>query len=68
MTGWKEKDDKKIRGPKDRNRVSLDEPWEIKHWCEEFGVTEEELNMAVKAVGNLVGDVEFYLNINKIGG
>uniref|UniRef100_A0A7C2BBZ2 DUF3606 domain-containing protein n=1 Tax=Pseudomonas graminis TaxID=158627 RepID=A0A7C2BBZ2_9PSED len=44
------------RGPKDRARVNTSEAWELKHWTKEFGVTEEELKTAVKAVGPMVVD------------
>lgn len=45
------------RGPQDRARVNTSEPWELKYWTKEFGVTEEELKAAVKAVGPMVVDV-----------
>lgn len=45
------------RGPQDRARVNTSEAWELKHWTKEFGVTEEELRAAVKAVGPMVTDV-----------
>jgi len=62
MTGWKDKDDKNIRGPKDSTKVSMDEQWEIDYWCEKFGVTEEELAEAVDEVGDSASDVEEYLS------
>jgi hypothetical protein len=50
-------DDLSNRGPQDRNRVNTTEPWELKHWTKTFGVTEEQLKAAVKAVGPMVADV-----------
>lgn len=50
-------DDLKNRGPQDRARVNTSEPWELKHWTKEFGVTEQQLKDAVKAVGPMVTDV-----------
>lgn len=39
------------RGPQDRSRINLQEPWEVAYWAKEFGVSKEELERAVKAVG-----------------
>ncbi|ROM84897.1 DUF3606 domain-containing protein [Pseudomonas brassicacearum] len=50
-------DDLSNRGPQDRARVNTSEAWEVKYWCNEFGVTEEELKAAVKAAGPMVVDV-----------
>jgi hypothetical protein len=50
-------DDLSNRGPQDRNRVNTTEPWELKYWTKTFGVTEEQLKAAVKAVGPMVADV-----------
>ena len=54
-------DDLKNKGPQDRNRISLSEPWEVRWWCESLGVTETQLQAAVKAVGNSVANVRSYL-------
>lgn len=35
----------------DGNRVGVDQPREIAHWCREFGCTEQDLVAAVAAVG-----------------
>ncbi|QTH17073.1 DUF3606 domain-containing protein [Pseudomonas corrugata] len=50
-------DDLRNRGPQDRARVNTSETWEVNYWCNEFGVTEEQLKAAVKAVGPMVVDV-----------
>jgi hypothetical protein len=54
-------DDLKNRGPQDRARVNTSESWELKHWTKEFGVTEDQLKAAVKAVGPMVTDVRKHL-------
>jgi len=54
-------DDLKNRGPQDRARVNTSEAWEVKYWCNEFGVTEDQLRAAVKAVGPMVVDVKKHL-------
>jgi hypothetical protein len=44
-------DDLKNRGPADRARVNVNEPWEVRWWCQEFGCTEQQLRDAVRKVG-----------------
>lgn len=44
-------DDLHNRGPADRSRVNVHEPWEVRWWCREFGCTESQLRAAVQAVG-----------------
>jgi len=45
-------DDRSKRGPQDRNRINLNEDYEVRYWAEKFGVSEEELKAAVKRAGN----------------
>jgi hypothetical protein len=45
-------DDLSKRAPQDASRISLREPWEIRHWTEKFGITKEVLIDAVEEVGN----------------
>ena len=45
-------DDKNKRGSQDRNRISLQEDYEVRHWTKELGVSREELEEAVKSVGH----------------
>ncbi|QDE93906.1 DUF3606 domain-containing protein [Myxococcus xanthus] len=54
-------DDLSKRGPADRSRINVNEPWEVKWWCNEFKCTETGLRAAVKAVGVMVVDVRRYL-------
>lgn len=44
-------DDLSKRGPADRSRINVNEPWEVRYWCKEFGCTETQLREAVKKVG-----------------
>lgn len=39
------------RGPADRSRINVHEPWEVRYWTQELGVTEAQLRAAVNAVG-----------------
>ncbi len=55
-------DDLKNRGPQDRARVNTTEQWELSYWTKQFGVTEQQLKDAVRAVGPMVADVQKHLN------
>ncbi|HET6913147.1 MAG TPA: DUF3606 domain-containing protein [Rhodanobacteraceae bacterium] len=54
-------DDLQNRGPQDRSRVNVNEPWEVRHWCKEFHCTENELRDAVHEVGVSARAVHDYL-------
>lgn len=54
-------DDLSKRGPADRDRVNVNEPWELSYWSTKFGVTPDKLRAAVKAVGVMVADVQKHL-------
>ena len=45
------------RGPQDRARVNVNEPWEVDYWCERLGVTPAKLRQAVKKAGPMAKDV-----------
>jgi hypothetical protein len=45
-------DDKSKRGQQDRNRINLNEDYEVQYWCEKFGVSPEQLRQAVQKVGS----------------
>ena len=36
----------------DRNRINLQEPWEVDHWTWLLGVSKDELQKVIKKVGN----------------
>ena len=54
-------DDLTNRGPADRDRVNVNEDWEMRYWTGRFACTDEELKAAVRAVGPMRDDVEAYL-------
>jgi hypothetical protein len=54
-------DDKRNPGRPDRDRIDVNEDYELKYWTEQFGVSKEELAAAVKRVGPMVRDVELEL-------
>jgi len=54
-------DDLEKRGPPDGKRINVHESWEVRDWSKHFGVTEQQLNDAVKAVGPMTADVKRHL-------
>ncbi|HAQ62784.1 TPA: hypothetical protein DCR49_12480 [Candidatus Delongbacteria bacterium] len=57
-------DDKTKRHPLDGKRIDLNQPYEVKFWCEEFHVTETKLRQAVSEVGTSAYNVwQFLLKI-----
>jgi hypothetical protein len=54
------------RVPADTAAVNLREPWEIAYWCERFGRTQAELEMALKETGSVIADdIETYFETKK---
>jgi hypothetical protein len=49
-------DDFSKRGPQDRSRISLtepyEEPYEVQYWADKFGVSKERLSEAVRKMGH----------------
>jgi hypothetical protein len=54
-------DDPSNRGEPDRSRISLQQRHEVDYWTKKFGVSKEQLEAAVNAVGNGVEAVEKHL-------
>lgn len=55
-------DNLKDKGPQDRSRVNVNEPWELRYWSEKFNVSHDRLKEAVKKVGVSAAKVQEYLN------
>lgn len=56
-------DDLKNRGPADRSKINLCEPWEVKYWTHLLDCTDSELRDAVRFVGNaaiVAGSIAYY--------
>ena len=51
-------DDKTKSGAQDRDRISVNEDYELRDWSKKFGVTPDELKQAVKKVGPMADDVK----------
>jgi len=56
-------DDKTMRGNPDRDRISIEEKYELRQWAKGLGisVSKEELVAAVRAVGNSADKVRQHL-------
>jgi hypothetical protein len=49
------------RGPQDRNRINVNEPWELRYWTKTLGLSEEELRNAVRDAGTSVTAVREHI-------
>jgi hypothetical protein len=54
-------DNRHNTGIPDRDRVNIQENYEVEYWSNKFGVTPEQLKEAVAAVGTSATNVENYL-------
>lgn len=55
-------DNKEKVGNPDRDRINVNEDYELQYWSEKFGVSRDELKKAVEAVGTTTKAVQEYLN------
>jgi hypothetical protein len=53
--------DDKTKTGQDRKLIALNEPYEVRDWCKALGCSKEELERAVKAVGNSASKVREHL-------
>ena len=49
------------RGGSDRSRIDIHQDYELNDWAEKFGVTKDQLKLAVAAVGDHADKVAMYL-------
>jgi hypothetical protein len=54
-------DDTGNRGQQDRSRISLSQDHEVRYWTQALGVSKEELEKAVRTVGNSADKVRAHL-------
>jgi Protein of unknown function (DUF3606) len=54
-------DDKSKTGGQDRQRINVNEAYELRDWAAKFGVTIEQLKQAVAQVGDRAAEVEQHL-------
>ncbi|HEY0332515.1 MAG TPA: DUF3606 domain-containing protein [Stenotrophomonas sp.] len=55
-------DDKRESGRPDRDRINVNEDYELRYWSKTLGVSEEKLRAAVEAVGPMAAAVREHLN------
>jgi hypothetical protein len=51
-------DDPNKTGRQDRERINVNEDYELRDWSRKFGVTADELKSAVQKVGPMAKDVQ----------
>ena len=44
-------DDRTVRGPGDRQRINLNERYEVQYWTSKWRISHEQLTEAVRKVG-----------------
>lgn len=54
-------DNKTLRTPRDSSRIAMGEDYEVAYWTDKFGISRDELQRAVSAVGNSADAVERHL-------
>jgi hypothetical protein len=54
-------DNLKQTGGQDRQRINVNEDYELRDWSKKFGVTPEELKKAVASVGDRADQVQAHL-------
>jgi len=58
-------DDKANRGSPDRDRIDMQDPDEVRNWTQSLGVSKEELQRAVEAVGPVASKVRDHLRAGR---
>jgi hypothetical protein len=54
-------DNLQSRGGQDRQRIDVNQDYELRDWSEKFGVSPQELKEAVQAVGDRADKVQEFL-------
>jgi uncharacterized protein DUF3606 len=54
-------DDKSNTGSPDRDRINMNEDYEVQYWTKELGITADQLRDAIKAVGPTADAVRSHL-------
>lgn len=56
-------DNLNIRQPQDKDRINVNEPWEVRYWTQKLGVSEAQLKQAVNAAGPMAAKVKLFLKV-----
>lgn len=51
-------DDPKKTDYRDRDRINVNEPYELEYWSKKFGVSHDRVKEAVRKAGPMVTDVK----------
>ena len=54
-------DNKNIKHPLDGQRIDINDPQEVRDWCDTLACTEEKLKSAVEKVGTSAKEVKEFL-------
>ena len=49
------------RHGQDRTRINVNQPHELRDWADKFGVSPQQIEDAVRSVGNQAADVQAHL-------
>jgi hypothetical protein len=60
-------DSKQQTGGQDRERINVNQDYELRDWSKKYGVTPDELKKAVAKVGDRARDVEAHLKRGERG-
>jgi hypothetical protein len=60
-------DSKQQTGGQDRERINVNQDYELRNWSKKYGVTPDELKKAVAKVGDRARDVEAHLKRGERG-
>lgn len=55
-------DNKNITRPLDAKRIDINDPAEVRNWCNALNCTEKELRAAVEKAGTSAAAIKKYLN------
>jgi hypothetical protein len=58
-------DDMTKRGSPDRDRINVNEDYELRDWSSKFGVSPDDVKKAVQAVGDRADAVRQHLDKNR---
>jgi len=50
------------RHGQDRTRINVNQPHELRDWADKFGVSPQQIEDAVRSVGNQAADVQAHLS------
>jgi hypothetical protein len=50
-------DDLRDRGQRDRDRININEEYEVRYWAQRFNVSADKLRAAVNRAGSMADDV-----------